>query len=362
MVKKKTQDIEKSTAVLTGKTENEPIIAIDGDYTTQMAKALNWYNTTWDEKAYHRAAIQYVKKAGLKGYVECVSNADFLEVRMIGVIGRLLTRDQFVKADDIEKIMIRLDELKRKYVKKVAVRPTEKKSIQDHINDAANDHIAFFEGAIDELITNGTEFSAVSYLVSNEVSGVVAKKISDYFRPILTEFKSIKKDEELQEAYGYLSAARLKKLIALVESFVTDSDQQKVSAAVRKPRKKKEKPASKIVEKVKFMPSAEVGKTTLKSVAPKSIVGASELWVYHPAKRKLTVFKAAEGGLTVKGQTLVNFDLQESWTKTLRKPDDFFTNTALNKRAINAAWKALKGKSSKPRGRINEEMVLIACH
>lgn len=360
MAEKKTQEIEKSMTILTGKTDKEPIVEAGDDYACQMAKALNWYNATWDEKAYQRAAIQYVKKAGLKGYVECVSNADFLEVRMIGVVGRLMIRGQFVSLADVEKIMIRLDDLKRKYVKKTVVSDSApKKSIQDHIQEAARTHIAEFEGAIDDLIEKGTEFSAKSYLVSNEVSGVVAKKISDYFGPVLAELKAVKKDEELQEAYSHLSASKMKKLIALVESFVNDSDQQKVSATVRKPRKKKEKPASKIVEKVKYM--KEFAELKLKSINPKTIVGASELWVYQPVKRKLTVFRAAEGGLSVKGQTLVNFDISLSETKTLRKPEEFF-KTALNKRAINGAWKAIKAKISKPRGRLNEEMVLLAAH
>lgn len=361
MAEKKTQDIEKSMTILTGKTDKEPVVEAGDDYACQMAKALNWYNATWDEKAYQRAAIQYVKKAGLKGYVDCVSEADFLEVRMIGVVGRLMVRGQFVSLADVEKIMIRLDELKKKYIKKTVVSDSApKKSIQDHIQEAAQAHIASFEGAIDDLLEKGTEFSAKSYLVSNEVSGVVAKKISDYFGPILAELKAIKKDEELKEAYSHLSPAKLKKLVALVESFVSDSDQQKVSASARKPRKKKDKPAAKVVEKVKYM--KEFDDLKLKSIAPKTIVGSAELWVYQPAKRKLTVFKAAEGGLSVKGQTLVNFDVEESWTKTLRKPEDFFKNLNLGKRALNAAWKALKSKTSKPRGRLNEEMILLAAN
>jgi hypothetical protein len=354
---KKTQDLEKSIKILTGVSANEPTVSKGEDYQYEMAKALNWYNSSWDEKAYQISAVQYVKKAGLKNYIHAVSEADFLEVRLIGVIGRLMMRDQYVHPNDVEKVMVRLEQLKRKY-KNVESTQTDRKTVQERIKDVASDHIAAFEGAIDDMLANGTEFSAKSYLISNEVSGVVAKKIADYFRPIAEELNQISKDEQLKEAYSHLSAGQIRKLKALVQSFIEDGEQQKVSATVRKPRKKKEKPASKIVEKVKYMKEFEELK--LKSINPAKIIGSSELWIYQPKARKLTVFRAAEGGLNVKGQSIINFDISQTETKTLRKPAEFFKGLTLSKRPLNAAWKAIKAKVSKPKARINDEMVLLA--
>lgn len=363
MKKKPVQDLKVSETILTGVSANEPIIEkydlTDEDeakaYQGQMAKALNWYNATWDEKAYFRSALQYVKKTGLKTYVSLVENADFHEIRMIGALGRLILRDQFVSPDHIEKIMLKLSSLKKKTVKKSVDAP-ERKTVQDRILDASSAHIATFEGAIDDLIVKGEEFSAKAYLTANEVSGAVSKKISDYFKPVLEELKLIKTDDELREAYGHLTTAKIKKMTALVESFVNDSEQQKVSATVRKPRKTKPKSPAKQVEKLKFM--KEFDELKLKSVKPTDIVGASEAWFYDTAKRKLTVYRASEGGLSVKGTTILNFDVNESETKMIRKP------TALKgvsgKRAMNNLWKSIKTKASKPNGRTNDNMIILS--
>lgn len=366
--KKPVQDIKASETILTGVSAVEPVIEkydlSDEDeskaYQGQMSKALNWYTSSWDEKNYYRAAIQYVKKAGLKSYLSAVENADFLDIRMIGAIGRLILREQFVSPDHIEKIMVKLSSLKDKSPKKsVDVDTvTEKKTVQDRIQDLANVHITEFEGAIDDLIVKGEEFSTQAYLTSNEVSGPVAKKISDYFKPILDELKLIKTDEEIREAYTYLTSAKIKKLIALVQSFVSDSDQQKVSATVRKPRKTKPKSPAKLVEKLKYLKENEELK--LKSVKPTDIVGASEAWFYDVEKRKLTVYHAADGGLSVKGTTILNFDVNTSETKMIRKPTSLKGVTG--KRAMNNLWKSIKTKGSKPNGRTNDNMIIMTAN
>lgn len=366
MKKKPVQDLKVSETILTGVSASEPIIEkydlTDEDevraYQGQMAKALNWYNASWDEKAYHRSAIQYVKKTGLKSYVPAVESADFLDIRMVGVIGRLILRDQFVSPDHIEKLMNKLTTIKEKTPKKSVSSEvvTEKKTVQDRIQDLANAHIAELEGAIDDLIVKGTEFSVQAYLTANEVSGQVAKRISDYFKPILEELKLIKIDDEVREAYGYLTTSKIKKMTALVESFVTDSEQQKVSATVRKPRKTKPKSPAKLVEKLKYMKTFE--ELGMKSVKATDLVGASEAWFYDTTKRKLTVYHAADGGLSVKGTTILNFDVNTSETKMIRKPSTLKGVTG--KRAMNNLWKSIKTKGSKPNGRTNDNMIIVS--
>lgn len=362
--KKPVQDLQVSETILTGVSANEPIIekydVADEDeakaYQSAMAKALNWYSATWDDKAYTKAAVQYLKKAGLKSYVNLIDDADFFDIRLIGALGRLIIRDQFVSPDHLEKLMNRVGKLKEKIPKKVVSdTPVEKKTVQERVVDAASAHITVFEGAIDDLIVKGEEFSAKAYLTSNEVSGVVAKKISDYFKPVLEELKLIKTDEEIRDAYQHLTTAKIKKLTALVESFVTDSEQQKVSATVRKPRKTKPKSPAKLVEKLKYM--KEFDELKLKSVKPQDIIGASEAWFYDTAKRKLTVYRTDAGGLSVKGTTILNYDVTVSEVKTVRKPETLKGVTG--KRAMNTLWKTIKTKGAKPNGRINENMIIM---
>ena len=68
-----------------------------------------------------------------------------------------------------------------------------------------------------------------------------------------------------------------------------------------------------------------------------------------------------EGGnpLSIKGTTIIGFDIKESQQMTLRKPEEFFKGLALGKRALNNALKKLTTKASVPNGRINEECILL---
>jgi hypothetical protein len=109
---------------------------------------------------------------------------------------------------------------------------------------------------------------------------------------------------------------------------------------------------------MKFMREfAELG---LKSVKPESIIGSTEVWYYNTKYRRVGVYKG-EGGnpLSVKGTTIIGFDVKESQQMTLRKPEEFFKGLSLGKRALNGALKKLTTKPSAPNGRINEECILL---
>jgi len=295
-----------------------------------------------------------------------VAKASFLDVRAIGAIGRIIQNGQHVELNDVEKIAIQLERLKAvrhapQVVAEVKAAPTT--TIQDRIADSARTHAAEFDGAIDEFFTTKkTDFTAKAYLLSNQVSGAVAKKIGELYKPMLEELLEVQagKDTQLKEGYSNLSRIELRRVIAFVQSIVDDCQQQIVSAkAQRKPRARKVKPPSVIASKVKYM--REYAELKLKSIEPAKIIGASELWVYAPEKRKLTVYRGADGGyLGVSGTSITNYDTKLSEVKTIRKPEEFFKGLSFGKRAMANAWKAIKSKATSPRSRINDEMILLA--
>jgi hypothetical protein len=84
------------------------------------------------------------------------------------------------------------------------------------------------------------------------------------------------------------------------------------------------------------------------------------VWYYNTKYRRVGVYKG-EGGnpLSVKGTTIIGFDVKESQQMTLRKPEEFFKGLSLGKRALNGALKKLTTKPSAPNGRINEECILL---
>ena len=358
--------IEQSMAIIKG-SAGEPLVSKE-NYKSDLIKALNWYNVNAEEKDIRSYIEYHLKQNNLKDYVYCVSKASLYEIKGIGVIARLLRRDQHVELNEIEKTHRMLDDLKAKYVRPVAQLTAQKRSeqpvlsIQDRIAEAARLHAGEIDGEIDNFAMNKTsEFSMKSYLLSNQVSGAVSKKIGENFKPLLAELNEalLGKCPQLKEAYSYLTKRELRKFAEFVEQIIADCSQQAVSAKVtRKPRARKAKPASVVVKKMAYM--KEFAPLKLKSIPPEKIIGASELWVYNTASRKLIVFYGADGGyLGVSGMSITNYDVNKSEVKTLRKPEEFFKGlTSMGKRAMANAWKSVRAKTSSPRARINDEMII----
>lgn len=363
---RKRKSVEQSMLTING---GEPIVTQEL-YREKFLIAINWYNVNADEKQIRAYAEQYVKSsADLKQYIYPVSKASFLEIKAVGIIGRLVKRGQHVEISDMLKVLERLEELSQQYKKVIPATVhavSVPVSVQDRIMDSARRVASDVDQQIDLFVEQKqTDFSMKSYLLTNAVSGAVSKKVGEFYKQTVVELEdAIKgKDVQLKEGYSNFTKAQLKKLYELVKQIVADCTQQVVTAkTTRKPRVRKSKPASVIVSKIKYM--KEDPQLKLKSISPTEIIGSSELWVYTPDKRKLTVYRGADNGhLGVSGMSITNYDVEKSETKTIRKPEEFFKQlTSTGKRAMANAWKSLKSKVSKPRSRINEEMLLLAAN
>lgn len=366
---KRKVSLEKSMHVLTG--GDEPRVEKGDSYREQLIRAFNWYNANREEKDYRAYAEYYIKHSpDLKQYSYAIQKADFLEIKAIGALARLIRREQYVAIKDSMAILDKLEALAKKYQKPTKVAETKTgpvvvaPSIQDRILEQARTHAAEVDGAVDEFIIAGkTDFSMKSYLLSKQISGVVAKKIGSFYDSLAKELEETiaGNDDQLVEGYSHMTTRQLKKYLEFVQTIIADCTQQAVSAkSMRKPRARKTKPAAVVAAKIK--PMREFAELKLKSVEPAKIIGADELWVYTPASRKLTVFRGAHNGpLGVSGMSITNYDVEKSETKTLRKPEEFFKDlSSTGKRAMANAWKSIRAKVSKPRARINGEMILVA--
>ena len=181
----------------------------------------------------------------MKDYVHIVSKASFLEIKPVGAIGRMILNGQYIDLDYTEKFFTILETLKAKYPAKtvkpvvVAGPVAPVVSVQERITESARTIAGDVEGAIDEYLTNGTEFSMKSFLIGKQVSGVVAKKIGSMFEPRLKELDEaiLGKDPQLKEGYGHYTKRGLKQYAEFIRQIIADCNQQVVSAkAQRKPR------------------------------------------------------------------------------------------------------------------------------
>jgi len=131
-----------------------------------------------------------------------------------------------------------------------------------------------------------------------------------------------------------------------------------VKQTTRKPRKKKVVPATKLVEKLTYLKQED--SLGMVSINPESIVGASGLLVFNTKTRKFGMFSSLEGGLSVKGTTIINFDETKSLCKTLRKPQEQLNELISGtKKKTERIFNDIKAVETSLKGRINNDILIL---
>jgi hypothetical protein len=169
-----------------------------------------------------------------------------------------------------------------------------------------------------------------------------------------------KSDEFDIEGWAFLSKTGIKYRIKAIDTMIQEV--VKFRGANKKtkiPRLRKSKTADAQVKKLNYKDSdADLGIT---SVSPITIPGSTELYSFNTKYKKLTVFYASsKQGFSVKGSTLLDFDQEKSYTRSLRKPEEVIPIIVSGgKRNIAAILKTLKTKTNTANGRINKETILL---
>ena len=344
---------------------NEPQLSTE-NYNLSIGQILQWYTEHSTEKQRRKYALEhFAKQKGIKE-VFAISKATDSEIRILGILCRLVDREQPLSDEHKAKIDSDVAILVGKYPhvkeKKVAEKPTNVINIQERIDEKAKLIASEIDGAIDEfVITKGeSQFSTRSYLLAKEVSAPIAKRIGEFYVKTYNELADAinGEDEQLVEGYSNFTKKQLKAFHKFVGQIIDDCEQMVQTAkATRAPRRRKAVSPTKVVSKMKFM--KEFAELNLKSCKPEDILTSSELWVYNTKYRKVQVYKAENGTLSVKGTTILGFSVKDSISMTLRKPEEFFKGLSMGKRALNGAIKKLTTKPTTPNGRINAECVLL---
>ena len=353
----------------TGKGSTEPTIE-PLNYTTSLLHALNYYNAAFDTKEKKKWTLAYVGKQK----APLLADLPDFDFHSVGTIIRMKMREQPLQDKELNFIDTRLAELYAKAstptqvssikAAKVDTAPAKPVvSIQDRIAAKASEVAGEFDGLIDDYIKLDKEPDFASYLKANEISPQVAKLIPPMYVRTIDELKEAMegKDPQLVEGYSNFTKVKLRRLIKFYESIEDVCAQQAVSAKaakVRKPRMKKEKPASVVAKAVKYLKEfAELGLTSEK---PEKLVGCSEAWIYNTKYKKIQVYRAeGDGKLTVKGTTIIGYSVADSGGKTLRKPEIVKDFVSMTKRTFAQAFKTLKTKEAAVNGRINEDCIIL---
>lgn len=335
----------------------------DNNYNESLLRALNYYNNI-DDKVKKSWFIKYITPTDPKLAKDCV-DLDEYHFRYIGIVTRLIDIGSKLRQAELQFFTERLELIKdiilqkkqsktlkkeEKVVVKIAPVVAEKIDIKKYISD--------LDGAIDNYVTNNSkEFTAKGYIIQAAISTKEAKRVGEYYSVTARELQECLDGgcEQLTEGYSNFNRAELKKFLDFIKSIISACDQQEISAKVT--RKRKPVPPARMTAKVKYM--KEFIELNLKSINPASIIGTSEVWTYNTKERKISIYKTLDEKISVKGTTILGFDVKSSSQFKLRKPDEFFKDLVFGKRALNKIIKTLTTKPATPNGRINPDTIIL---
>ena len=366
----------KATKKVRGKFADEKYLGPEPDLredstNADLIIAYNWYNYFYDNTSAKEFALEYLREfhKSEKELIKNVSRVDADEFRTIGWNCRILTVGGYLAPEIIQKTMDRIRQISlikvlEEIVEDQAPAPVrEAVSIQERIKNKAGDLIAEIEGEIDAFMLKGeNSFKIVDFMRKYEVKAQVAQHIADYYKPLYSElFDAIEgKDEDLKEAYSHWKKPKLKSYCEFIRNIVAEAESRSIIIkSIRKPRKKKEKPASVQVSRLKHLEkSEEFGFVSVRST---EIIGANQLWSFNTKYRTLSVYNAmGPAGLGVKGTSITGYDEKTSVTKKLRKPTEQ-VNKLLSggKIILRKFMDEIKCKPKAANGRINMDTILL---
>jgi hypothetical protein len=187
----------------------------------------------------------------------------------------------------------------------------------------------------------------------------VAGRIAEFFDPIAEELEQAYAgtDEQLVEGYSHLTRTNLRRLGKFVRGLVDETKQYAESAKKPVTRRKKAVNPATLVKRVKYQVSEESLK--LRSIHPSKMLDTTEIWIYNTKYKKIQRYVSDGTLMSVKGTSIVGFDLKKSQQLTLRKPEEFFKGLSIGKRALAGAWSKLKTKPASVNGRLNENCIIL---
>lgn len=342
------------------------------DAQSELTHLLNWYSYNKDADDAKNYFLTYLKKYDMDVFEKLKTKASDISVTTtIGWLCRIYTLNESLFPikylrnikDETCRVLQVVSDQKPEVVAETKPRPNVQENIQNQLKDLLGE----LDGEVDNFLSNEckSKFSLYEWLSSKKVKHVHAKSIGEYYeKHILAELREADAEEceQLKEAYSFLSKKNLKLFIKFIESFVEDAQRwqsvaKQISQNNRVPRAKKPKPAAKQVEKLHYLKEHE----NLKSVTPTQIVGATQLWVYNVKYKSLGVYVCNNAhGFMVKGCTILNYDTNESISKTLRKPEDVIPSVLESgKVALRKILPSLRTKEKKLTGRINKDTLLL---
>ena len=353
------------TAVVGAEPDATKIVAGGEGYGVKFITAMNWYSIDGNKADARKFLREYIKKnrpADLKDFDKVPDK----EIRpTYGWIARILSKGATLSNYHVENfnnyIFSILKPITAPVVQKTVI-ISNRVSIQDAMNEKIANYIGTLEGAYDDYITDGTEFSLEADMKSKEIPQAYVTKIEEWAKNKLREWIEIVegKDTQLNEAFSHYTKTSKKDVAKFFASMIQDCEKYGAfKKANRKPRTTRQKTPAQQIKNLKYKTKDD--ELNISSVNPMDIVGASAVWLFNTKNRKLSVYRTDSGqGIQVKGSSLQNYDPEISETKTLRKPAEQIKELiGAGKVQLRKFMETIKTKGGEVNGRVNADMVIV---
>jgi hypothetical protein len=340
------------------------VAGVEG-YGVKFITAMNWYSIDGNKADARKFIREYIKKnrsADLKDF-DKVSDKEIRPT--YGWVARILSKGAKLSDYHVENfnnyLFTILKTVNAPVIQKTVI-VSNRPSIQDSMNDKISAYIGTLEGAFDDFISEGTEFSLEADMKAKEIPQAYVSKIEEWAKSKLREWIEIVegKDAQLNEAYAHYSKTSRKNVAKFFASMIQDCEKYGAfKKANRKPRAVKPKTPAQQVKGLKYKTKDD--ELNVSSVNPIDIVGASAVWLFNTKNRKLSVYRTDSGqGIQVKGSALQNYDPEVSETKTLRKPAEQLQELLnAGKVQLRKFMEGIKTKGGDVNGRVNTEMLIV---
>ena len=290
---------------------------------------------------------------------------------------RRLDTDRNETAPHVDEQPVELEPVKEPIVE---AEPVEEKPKKPSIQDRMRRRLMFIIGDIDDAFENvwardedPKKFKAYDYFNMHNIPGAFMKMVKEQVNVYIDEqskglkYRDIKPKDRTDEQQDYVesfesySKVQMKQHIAWWERVYKDCELWEANKKKqRKPRKYKPPSKEKMAKKVKY--KAEDKDLKLVSEQPINLPGCTAVVVYNTKNRKLGIYEATHKhhGLSLKGTTLLNYDLSTALQKTVRKPQEVMEklNTG-GLQAIKNTFNTLSTTETKLNGRLNKDTVLV---
>jgi hypothetical protein len=343
-----------------------------------LVQSLNWYSRFFDRKTSKELIIEFAAARGvsakdiktLRSVHERQFNISLGWLARMGMRGLVHTEAELTKIGDHLKSLIAAAIVVEEVA--VAEQPkTARPNVQEIMREKAQQAAGDIEGLLDAYLTTGNpqpqDLNIVGLLTEYNILKQHANIITDIWDRRKQELLLVQdgNDADLKEGYSQYGKIAIRNIIKFCDAVLAGvASYVSVKKTNAKPRKRKPVPVERQVAKVKYLKTFkdDASKLDLVSVHPSKIVGATEVWAYDTAKRKLHYYVADShvGTLAVKGTTILGFDATQSGMKTLRKPAEVLKKLlSAGKPAARKLFKEINAVQATPKGRINSDMIIL---